>query len=382
MFRKLITLATALLLALNLALSAVAEFNFFESDVPDEPIETDSELVQIVAEYSAETDLTTYTLRLKDGVQFPDGTAVTMRDVLFSLYVYLDPGYTGASSMAGLSIPGLVNYRAQVSAEHYADAMAAMEAIREAGPEHPWSAEDSWTEVAQTAYWSLANAYETACEAEFPVCARHIVDACISQLNADSPGAFGRTPEELLANEELHVAYAMSEWGYARCVDETTLVGVCTETVWQLDDGFAPTLDDFVSELKLAYDGDLGACWAVEAADDYEPALPDMEGEFVRALYAGAPDSVASVEGIRMAEDGSIQIDLTGVDMRSESELFGHPVLSLSFFGDAALWSPETGGYGHAFGDTAAIDSAVAQDGGAHSVVLLEPSGNDFFTFG
>lgn len=385
MLRKLLALAAALLLALTLGVPAMAEFSFPENDIPEDPIETEDDSVRIVAEYHEETDRTTYTLHLKDGARFPDGTAVTAQDVLFSLYVYLDPGYTGDSSMAGLSIPGLANYRAQISAEHYADAMAVMKAIREAGPEHTWSEEDGWTEAAQTAYWSLANAYETACEEEFPVCVRHIVDACVSQLNADSPGAFGKTPEELRADEELHVAYAMVEWGYARYPergDETTLVGVCTETVWQLDGGFAPTLDDFVNELKLAYDGDLAACWAVEAADDYEPALPDVEGEFVRALYAGAPDSVPSVEGIRLTEDGAVQIDLAGIDMRSEGELFGQPVLSLSFFGDAALWSPEAGSYGHAFGDVAAITSAAAQDDGAHSAVLWEPADGDFFTFG
>lgn len=359
--------------------TALAEFSFIEDKIPDEPIETENDLVRIVATYDETTDSTRYAVQLKDGAQFPDGTAVTAQDVLFSLYVYLDPGYSAASPAVQLPIIGLTSYRAQVSAEHYAEALTAMEAIREAGPNHAWSADDGWTEAAQTAYWSLANAYESACEAEFPICAQHIVDACVSALTADAPGALGHTAEEIAADPELHVAYAMLEWGYAVCENETTIRASRSGTVWQVDGGFAPTLSDFVNELKLAYDGDLAACWAVEAPDDYMPALPNVPGEFVRAIYAGAPDSVTSIEGIRVLDDATLEIMLEGLDMRSAHALLGQPVLSLSDYGDAAQWSPSEGGYGHAFGSTADIEAAVANDSGAHTVALIE---DEVFTFG
>lgn len=379
MLRKLITLALALLTAMTLGAPAMAEFTFSEADVPTEPIETENDRVRIVAEYDSETERTVYTLQLKDGARFSDGTPITAQDVLFSLYVQLDPGHTGGSAADSLSIPGLVCYRAQVSAEHYADALKDIASIDAAGREHIWAETDGWTEAAQTAYWSLRTAYETACEQEFPICAQHIVDACLAALTPDASGAFGKTADELRADEDLHVAYAMVQWGYADCEDETTVVSTHSKTVWQLDNGFAPTLDDFVSELKLTYDDDLAACWAVEAADSYVPALPDVEGEFVRALYAGAPDCVPAIEGIRMTDDGAIEIELEGVDMRSEHALFGQTILSKDRYADESLWDPENGSYGHAFGDVSAIEAAVSADEGAYSAVLLEPSEDEFF---
>lgn len=381
MLRRLLTLALALLTAATLGAPAVAEFSLSEAEAPTEPIETENDRVRIVAEYNSEADQSIYTLALKDGARFPDGTPVTAQDVLFSLYVQLDPGHTGGSAADSLSIPGLICYRAQVSAEHYADALKAMASIDAAGHEHIWNETDGWTEAAQTAYWSLRTAYESACEQEFPICAQHIVDACLARLTPDAPGAFGKTADEVRADESLHVAYAMVQWGYAECEDETTVVSARSKTVWQLDGGFAPTIEDFVGELKLAYDDDLAACWAVEAADSYVPALPDVEGEFVCALYAGAPDSVTAIEGICLQEDCTIQIALSGVDMRSEIALFGQVVLSKDRYADESLWDPDSGNYGHAFGDVAAIDEAAASDEGAYSTILLEPSENGFFTF-
>ncbi len=56
---------------------------------------------------------TTYTFVLKNGILFSDGHPLTMEDVLFNLYVYLDPVYTGSSTMYSTEIIGLADYRAQ-----------------------------------------------------------------------------------------------------------------------------------------------------------------------------------------------------------------------------------------------------------------------------
>ncbi len=56
---------------------------------------------------------TTYEFLIKNGVKFSDGTALTIKDVLFSLYVYLDPAYTGSSTIYSTDIKGLNAYRAQ-----------------------------------------------------------------------------------------------------------------------------------------------------------------------------------------------------------------------------------------------------------------------------
>ncbi|MBR5140039.1 MAG: hypothetical protein IKV16_03185, partial [Clostridia bacterium] len=59
------------------------------------------------------TGVTTYTFVIKNGLKYSDGDALTIEDVLFNIYVYLDPVYTGSSTMYSTDILGLSQYRTQ-----------------------------------------------------------------------------------------------------------------------------------------------------------------------------------------------------------------------------------------------------------------------------
>lgn len=58
-------------------------------------------------------DTVTYTFVLKNGIKFSDGHPLTMEDVLFNYYVYLDPVYTGSNTLYSTDIIGLSEYRTQ-----------------------------------------------------------------------------------------------------------------------------------------------------------------------------------------------------------------------------------------------------------------------------
>lgn len=58
-------------------------------------------------------DTTTYNFVIKNGIKFSDGHPLTMEDVLFNYYVYLDPVYTGSSTLYSTDILGLSEYRTQ-----------------------------------------------------------------------------------------------------------------------------------------------------------------------------------------------------------------------------------------------------------------------------
>ena len=60
-----------------------------------------------------DNDTTTYTFVLKNGIKFSDGHPLTIEDVLFNYYVYLDPVYTGSSTLYSTDIVGLSEYRTQ-----------------------------------------------------------------------------------------------------------------------------------------------------------------------------------------------------------------------------------------------------------------------------
>lgn len=52
-----------------------------------------------------------YDITLREGVRFSDGTPLTIDDVIFSLYVPLDPSYDGIMTLYSLPIEGLAEYR-------------------------------------------------------------------------------------------------------------------------------------------------------------------------------------------------------------------------------------------------------------------------------
>ncbi|MBD5632326.1 MAG: hypothetical protein HDP34_03770 [Clostridia bacterium] len=56
---------------------------------------------------------TEYEFVIKNGIKFSDGEPLTIKDVLFNLYVYLDRTYTGSSTIYSTNIKGLKAYREQ-----------------------------------------------------------------------------------------------------------------------------------------------------------------------------------------------------------------------------------------------------------------------------
>ncbi len=56
---------------------------------------------------------TDYEFIIKNGIKFSDGKDLTIKDVLFNIYVYLDPSYMGSATMYSTDIVGLKKYRAQ-----------------------------------------------------------------------------------------------------------------------------------------------------------------------------------------------------------------------------------------------------------------------------
>ena len=63
--------------------------------------------------YNKKKDQTTFTFVIKNGIKYSDGHPLTIEDVLFNLYLYLDPVYTGSATMYSTDIVGLTAYRTQ-----------------------------------------------------------------------------------------------------------------------------------------------------------------------------------------------------------------------------------------------------------------------------
>ncbi len=101
----------------------LTQIGMIGNDKDGKPVCGDDEAViakdyQIVTTGTPEVDETsTYYFVLKNNVKFSNGSPLTMKDVLFNLYVYLDPVYSGSSTIYSTDIVGLKEYRTQASSE-------------------------------------------------------------------------------------------------------------------------------------------------------------------------------------------------------------------------------------------------------------------------
>ncbi len=84
---------------------------------------------------------TSYEFLIKNGIKYSNGSPLTIKDVLFNLYVYLDPAYTGSATIYSTDIVGLKAYRAQdpeltddaendYESGFYANALGRVEALK------------------------------------------------------------------------------------------------------------------------------------------------------------------------------------------------------------------------------------------------------------
>ena len=75
----------------------------------DQPTVVDSYTIKT----DSESKYTDYSFVIKNGIKFSNGSALTIEDVLFNLYVYLDPAYMGSATIYSTDIVGLKAYRTQ-----------------------------------------------------------------------------------------------------------------------------------------------------------------------------------------------------------------------------------------------------------------------------
>ncbi len=92
----------------------MTQISMLSTDNNGDPVAND-DLPTVVKAFSQEHkgDTTVYSFVIKNGIKFSDGKPLTMNDVLFNMYEYLDPVYTGSSTMYSIDIVGLSSYRTQ-----------------------------------------------------------------------------------------------------------------------------------------------------------------------------------------------------------------------------------------------------------------------------
>lgn len=242
----------------------------------------------------------TYDLKLRDDLKFSDGEPVTIDDVIFSMYVYLDPTYDGSVTMYSTPIVGLEEYRNSMT--------TLSKLIAEAGEDN--TDYTKFTEEQQKAFWDAVNDGGV----KF---AQEIVDT-------------------MLENGATDVASAAAGWGF---------------------DGLAAdaTAKDFFMAIGTQYDWNFSAMEAETAGSALSDLIPeDVYAYATTGVAVG--DDVPSVAGIVKTGDYSMTLTTSELSTTMIYQL-QMPIAPLHYYGDKSLYDYDNNSFGFPKGDLSVVRS-------------------------
>ena len=277
-----------------------------------------------------------YNFTLREDIVFSDGTPMTIDDVIFSMYVLCDPTYDGSSTLYGVPIVGMEEYRSGMETR-----FNVIFATERAG----YEANEFYTEDQYNAFWA---AFDAAGEAFV---------------------------EEILAYCEPYgattVGEAMGMWGYDVAADASAA------------DCFALILDTYGYNLSA------------ENGINYEKAYSTLEeliyaelGDEASVFQAGVAtgEGAANIAGIVKTGDYSMTVTTSTVDAVAIYQL-GLAVAPLHYYGDVALYDYDNNMFGFNKGDLSTVRAKTTQPLGAgpykfvsyeNGVVTFEANENYF----
>ena len=242
----------------------------------------------------------TYDIKLRDDLKFSDGEPVTIDDVIFSMYVFLDPTYDGSVTMYSTPIVGLEEYRNSMS--------TLSKLIAEAGEDN--TDYTNFTEEQQKAFWDAVNDGGV----KF---AQEIVDT-------------------MLENGATDVASAAAGWGF---------------------DGLAAdaTAKDFFLAIGAQYDWNFSAMEAETAGSALSDLIPEDVYAYATTGVAVGAD-VPSVAGIVKTGDYSMTITTSELSTTMIYQL-QMPIAPLHYYGDKSLYDYDNNSFGFPKGDLSVVRS-------------------------
>lgn len=258
-----------------------------------------------------------YDITIRDNMTFADGTPVTIDDLIFSMYVILDPTYDGNNTFYSVPVKGLDAYRSGMSMLY--------DLLLAAGEDN--TDFTYWDEATQKAFW------ETDLPAAGEAWAQTILDYCVAQgYNAESDPV-----EDIAAN-----------WGYT------------------LDAG--ATAADFFEAIAANFD-DLYEASDVETAD--KTLFQMLKDEYLVGVSTG--DSADYIEGIEKTGDYSMRVTTTELDATAIYQM-SQPIAPLHWYGDTAMYDYDNHQFGFPKGDLSGVKSKTTTPLGAGPYIFKDYS--------
>ena len=312
-------------------------------------------------DFDEATNITTYTYKMREDLKFSDGEPMTIDDVIFNYYVFLDPAYNGSTTLNSYDILGLQAYRTQIPEASLDEVNAVIDAVKAAGFDYTVQEGDPFTQEAYDAYYNKINELWASD-------VQGIVDYVYENYGPDySEPMLGKTYEEVGENDGLKVALGMMLWGFGSANDDLTVMTASNGAEFNLAEEQYPTIEDYVAATKEAYAGDFDAYAATESAtgttsDEANAALSD---QIVADLNIDVSAGVPNIEGIKRVDDYTVQVLVNGYSAPAVYSILGLSIAPMHYYGDPEQYDYENNKFGHPFGDLSLIQSKNAEPMGA-----------------
>ncbi len=303
--------------------------------------------------YDKDADLTTYTYKMREDMKFSDGEPVTIDDVIFNYYVFLDPAYNGSTTLNSYDIVGLQAYRTQIPEANLEEVNAVVDAVKAAGFGYTVQEGDAFTQEAYDAYYNKID--ELWVED-----VQGIVDTVYDSYGPDyAEATVGKTYEEVGESDGLKVALGMALWGFGSLNDDFSVLTDSTGKEYKLSEGEYPTIDDYVFATKEAYGYDFESYVATESATGgtADEANAALSAQVAADLDIDTEAGVPNIAGIKRVDDYTVEIVTHGFEAPAVYSILGLSIAPMHYYGDPEQYDYENNQFGHPFGDLSLIQS-------------------------
>ena len=308
--------------------------------------------------YDEATNITTYTAKLREDIKFSDGEPLTADDVIFNYYVYLDPAYTGSTTLSSYDIIGLQAYLTQVPEDSLASVVPAMDALKAAGAGYTVTDADPFTQ-------EIYDEYQAALTELWKADVQGIVDYVYDNYAAAYAEAMlGKTADEVGASDGLKTALGMALWGFANVNEDGTLTTSDGKT-FDLVETF-PTVEDYYEATYAAYAGDIEAYLSVESATGATTDSINASTMSAIAAASGVDMSagVPNISGIKKLDDYTVEVKVNGFSAPAIYSILGIQIAPKHYYGDGT-YDYDANNFGHPYGDLSCMQDKLDKPMGA-----------------
>lgn len=300
----------------------------------------------LAVNYDEATDITTYSYTMRKDLKFSDGEPVTIDDVIFNYYVFLDPAYNGSTSLSSYPILGLKAYQTQIPEANVEEVSATAAAVKAAyaanGADYKVAEGDAFTQ-------EVFDSYAAAATKLWKEDLQAIVDYVYENYGPSyAEQVVGKTFEEVGQSDALKIKLGAGLWGFTVEGDE-------------------PTIDDLYASVFAQYAGDFDTYIAKETAVGNTSDAINNDLMKAAAAAAGVDMSagVPNISGIKRVDDYTVEVQVKGFEAPAVYTILGLYIAPMHYYGDPAQYDYENNKFGHPFGDLSIAQSKIAEPVGA-----------------